>query len=63
MCVTGIAQNAGTSNIGITGFGKAGGAGNDRGGVFTLSDSEFETYSPMINIEHTMFRMSIKPNS
>lgn len=43
--VTGIAQNAGLSNIGVTGFGKAGGAGNDRGGVFTLSDSEFESYS------------------
>ena len=43
--VTGIAQNAGLSNIGVTGFGKAGGAGNDRGGVFTLSDSEFASYS------------------
>ncbi len=43
--VTGIAQNAGISNIGITGFGKAGGAGNDRGGVFVISDSEFAAYS------------------
>lgn len=43
--VTGIAQNAGTSNIGITGFGKAGGAGKDRGGVFAISDLTFEAWS------------------
>ena len=43
--VTGVAQNAGVSNIGITGFGKAGGAGKDRGGVFALSDLEFLSYA------------------
>ena len=39
--VTGVAQNAGVSNIGITGFGKAGGVGKDRGGVFAISDLDF----------------------
>ena len=39
--VTGVAEKAGISNIGITGFGKAGGAGKDRGGVFAISDLEF----------------------
>ena len=43
--VTGVAQNAGVSNIGITGFGKAGGVGKDRGGVFALSDLEFLSYA------------------
>ena len=43
--VTGVAQNAGISNIGITGFGKAGGIGKDRGGVFSLSDMDFLTYA------------------
>ena len=43
--VTGVAQNAGISNIGITGFGKAGGIGKDRGGVFSLSDLEFLSYA------------------
>jgi hypothetical protein len=43
--VTGVAQNAGISNIGITGFGKAGGIGKDRGGVFALSDLEFLSYA------------------
>jgi len=43
--VTGVAQNAGVSNIGITGFGKAGGIGKDRGGVFALSDLEFLNYA------------------
>ena len=43
--VTGVAQNAGVSNIGITGFGKAGGIGKDRGGVFALSDLEFLSYA------------------
>ena len=43
--VTGVAQNAGLSNIGITGFGKAGGVGKDRGGVFALSDLDFLNYA------------------
>ena len=43
--VTGVAQNAGISNIGITGFGKAGGIGKDRGGVFALSDLDFLNYA------------------
>jgi len=43
--VTGVAQNAGISNIGITGFGKAGGVGKDRGGVFSLSDLDFINYA------------------
>ncbi len=43
--VTGVAQNAGISNIGITGFGKAGGVGKDRGGVFALSDLDFLNYA------------------
>lgn len=43
--ITGIAQNAGLSNIGVTGFSEAGGAGNDRGGVFVISDNTFESYT------------------
>jgi hypothetical protein len=43
--ITGVAQNAAISNIGVTGFGKAGGAGKDRGGVFTISDLDFATYA------------------
>jgi len=43
--VTGVAQNAGVSNIGITGFGKAGGIGKDRGGVFAISDQDFLSWA------------------
>ena len=43
--VTGVAQNAGISNIGVTGFGKAGGSGKDRGGVFAISNDTFENYA------------------
>jgi len=43
--LTGVAQNAGISNIGVTGFGKAGGVGKDRGGVFALSDLDFINYA------------------
>ena len=43
--ITGIGQNAAISNIGVTGFGKAGGAGKDRGGVFILSDLDFINYA------------------
>jgi len=43
--VTGVAQNAGISNIGITGFGQAGGVGKDRGGIFALSDYDFLTWA------------------
>lgn len=43
--VTGVAQGAGVSNIGVTGFGQTGGAGKDRGGVFSIADVDFLTYA------------------
>ena len=43
--VTGVAQGAGVSNIGVTGFGQTGGAGKDRGGVFSLADVDFLSYA------------------
>tara|TARA_R110002020_G_scaffold46027_5_gene131273 strand:+ start:12108 stop:14756 length:2649 start_codon:yes stop_codon:yes gene_type:complete len=43
--VTGVAQGAGISNIGVTGFGKTGGVGKDRGGVFAIADFDFLTWA------------------
>lgn len=43
--ITGVAQGAGISNIGVTGFGQTGGVGKDRGGVFSISDVDFITYA------------------
>tara|TARA_R110002020_G_scaffold461823_2_gene680979 strand:+ start:65 stop:2509 length:2445 start_codon:yes stop_codon:yes gene_type:complete len=48
--VTGVAQGAGISNIGVTGFGQTGGAGKDRGGVFSLADVDFITYAGLRSV-------------
>ena len=45
--ITGVGQGAGISNIGVTGFSQTGGAGKDRGGVFSVADVDFTTYAAL----------------